>query len=204
MARDHARQLGTEVVARPRPLAGQHERGFVHALGSRKLALRQRRKRRIVAGVVALGQIVDLQIAVDVLRLVVPVADETRLPEKRRHPEKLGARARSQVSVDRFEVPRAVVARHARRVEAEEDAADVDGQRVEMVEPVGDAVVIRALDHAALQLIAAADNGQRRNGGVHFGRRGQHVMHEKVVGPVDAQLLLQPVVKRRGSRAGFV
>ena len=109
-----------------------------------------------------------------------------------------------EVAVDRLEVARAVVARDARGVDAEEDAADVDGQRVDVVEPVGDAIVVRALDEAALQLVAAADDGERRNRGVDLGGRRQHVVHELVVRPIDAQLLLEPVVKRLRAGARLV
>ena len=187
---DHPRQLGARVGAGARLLAGEDERRLVHALRPRELALGQGQERRVVAAVVALGQVVDVQVAVDVARLVVPVADEPRLAEERRHREELVAGAVGEVAVDVLEVQRAVVARDARGVEPEEHAADVDGQRVDVVEPVGDAVVVDALDEPALQLVAAADHGQRRDGRVDLGRGRQHVVHELVVGPIDASCSL--------------
>jgi hypothetical protein len=170
----------------------------------RELALGQGQERRVVAAVVALAQVVDVEVAIDVARLVVPVADEPRLAEERRHGEELVAGAVGEVAVDVLEVQRAVVARDTRRVEAEEHSAHVDGQRVDVIETVGDAVVVHALDEPALELVAAADHRQRRNRGVHLGRRRQHVVHELVVGPIDLELLLEPVVEGIGAGAGLV
>ena len=96
------------------------------------------------------------------------------------------------------------MARDARGVDAEEHAAHVDRERVHVIEPVRDAVVVHAFDEAALQLVAAADDGERGDRGMHLGRRREHVMHQPVVGPIDGELLLEPVVEGVGARSGLV
>ena len=186
---ENARQLCPRLGARPRALAREDERGIVRAAGARNPD--HARPFGIVARVV----VVDQELAR--LRLaVLPVHQVARPAEERGVAEELAAGLAAQPEVDLLEVPGAVVAGDARQVDAQERLRVEDGQLVVGVELLHHPEVAAVVGLRLALHVLAGDHVRRRHDGVALGGCGDDRARDVVVGAVNPQVFLHPVVEQ--------